>query len=72
MFASLRELEAEAGGWEEELNSQEFLSLVSDLVRITKGIEMELTEADVLVESAEFRKMYRQEVHRLLTYYERR
>ena len=61
MFASLDELEP-----------GEFVTFVSHLVRAAKEIEVELKEADVLVESAEFRKMYRQEVHRLLTYYERR
>lgn len=66
MFESVRELDAE------ELDTQEFLGLVSDLMKITKGVDVELTEADILADSPEFHKVYRHEVHRLLDHYGRR
>ena len=72
MFASLDEMKMEANNSLEGMDPREFFSLVSCLVKATKGVEVELTEADVLVESAEFRMGYRQEVQRLLGYYERR
>ena len=72
MFASLDEMKMEANNSLEGIDPQEFFSLISCLVRTMKGVEVELTEADVLVETEEFRKMYRQEVQRLLGYYEKR
>lgn len=72
MLSSASKLEVWVGDGLEELGPREFLSLVSDLVRASKGIEIELREADILVESQEFRREFRQEVQRLLGHYERR
>ncbi|MBI4344644.1 MAG: hypothetical protein HY555_03550 [Euryarchaeota archaeon] len=62
MFESVRELD------EEELDAQEFLGLVAGLVRVSKGMDAELREADLQANRQEFSRMWQE---RMLIYRER-
>lgn len=63
MYVALRDLDAGVRDPPVE-DPRFFVSLISRLVRAAKGIEIELTEADIETESAEFRRAYRKEVQR--------
>lgn len=40
----------------EELSEREFLGLLSHVVRVTRGVEVELMGADIVVDGREFRR----------------
>lgn len=72
MYVALRDLDAGVRDPPVETDPSFFVGFISRLVRATKGIEIELTEADALADSPELRREYRRKVQRLRRYYEKK
>ena len=68
MFASLDEMKMEANNSLEGIDPQEFLSFITGLVRVSKGMDVELREADLQANRREFSRMWQE---RMLIYRER-